>query len=294
MESVSGITLSLGSAVVIVWLIAAGIGSLPFVGFSNSVNNANIIQFLDSHLPAAPSVFEVFSKMVDPNTPPQIFTKAIPNSSIGSTVIPSATTKDEIQAGQSVVRITSFGCGGIVDGSGFVVAPDLIATSAHVIAGVQKPTIKYGSHSISATPVVFDPNLDFAVLRVNGLHIRPLPLYSASITSGAPVDVIGYPGSIFTVSPGVVQKSQQISGTNLYGLGTIVRNVYIVRASVKKGNSGGPVVTSNGYVIGIIFARLKTNGQYAYALTASSISAEVNQAKKISGHIGTGVCFTGN
>lgn len=291
LEAGAGVTLSLGSALIAVWLIAAGIGTLPFAGLSNSANDAYFVQTLDRHLPSVPAVFEEFNKLLDPNATPKVYVKESPNSSIGEAALLPA-TPEVANAGQSVVRITSFGCGGVVSGSGFAVAPDLIATDAHVIAGVKRPIVKYGTQSYEGVPILFDANLDFAVLKVNKLKAAPLTIASNNVSTGTDVYAIGYPKSIYTISPGIVRNNLQIIGPNIYGVGDISRSVYEIQTNIDDGNSGGPVVLPNGQVAGIIFSKSDTL-DYGYAVTSPSLLSEVKKAGESQNRVGTGVCFAG-
>lgn len=291
-ESLAGVTLSFSSAVITIWLIAAAIGALPFVGFSNAMNGSFFIQLFDRHFPAAPSVFSGFSTLVDPNITPKVYIKALPDASIGSAPLPPATNA-VLQTGQSVVRITSFGCGGIIDGSGFVIAPGLVATNAHVIAGVTRPIVKYRNQSFSSYPVLFDPNLDFAVLKVPSLNAPATTIDSFNVFGKAAIDIIGYPASIYTITPGQIVDSLPVEGSNIYGLGAIVRSIYIIQANISAGSSGSPAVLPNGTVAGMVFARSTINPRYAYALTANEFTSAIATAEHAKTHIGTGTCYAG-
>jgi len=289
-ESVSGIILSLSSAVIIIWLIAAAIVSLPFVGLSNSVDDAFFVQLFNRHLPAAPAVFERFSTLVNPNQLPEVYVKDIANSSIGSAPLPKVTEAVKTD-GQSIVRITGFGCSGIIEGSGFSIGDDLIATNAHVIAGVKRPIVKYQSNSYVATPVLFDSDLDFAVLRIN-LKIPALKVNSSAVAKGTAIDTIGYPGGIFTISKGVIRGSMAVSSGNIYGFGSITRSTYALDSPVVDGLSGGPVVLPNGSVVGIVFARAQKNPSYGYALTSSSLLKDIRLGQESSNRVGSGACIS--
>jgi hypothetical protein len=162
-ESVLGILLSMAAVLAAAWLLGATIGRLPFAGFSNSANDAYIVQALDHRLPPVPAVLAEFNRLVDANTSPQLFVQ--PASTAADSVLPplQALQPAIAKVSAATVRVTSFGCGGIVSGSGFVVAPGLVATDAHVIAGVHRPIIKALGRSYVGVPVLFDANLDFAV-----------------------------------------------------------------------------------------------------------------------------------
>jgi len=292
-ESVAGVTLSLSSAFIIVWLIAAGIASLPFAGLSNSANDSLIVKRLDSSLPPVPSVLEEFAPLINPNTNLAIYNKLTTNSSVTVAPIPNSIPDQIIQSSNSVVRITSFGCGGIVDGSGFAVANNLIATNAHVIAGVKRPIIKANNSSYSARPVLFDPTQDIALLRVAGLSLHPLTISAVNASDNSFVYAEGYPQSIYTISPGMIISSEPTTGTNIYGIGSINRNTYTLKMSVNIGSSGGPILASDGTVKGIIFAKDADNPNIAYGLTAQILKNDIDQVSNAYRRVGTGACYNG-
>ena len=275
-----------------VWLIASMIGRLPFEGFSNSANDSLIVQFLDRHLPPIPAVFAEFNKQLNPNSPPQIFNRTNFQTEryqpIASSAIKSAAAEDE----RSIVRITSFGCGGIVTGSGFVVAPDLVLTNAHVIAGVHRPIVKYGTQSYAGTPVLYDSSLDLAALRLSGLAAKPLTIFNGEVDAGTTVAVIGYPGGNYTVSPGVVLDNLELFTSTIYGVGTVGRQTYEFKATIAPGSSGGPMVLLDGRVAGIVYAKPASANGYGYALTSKSLLAKLRQAKQSTRRVGTGACLS--
>jgi len=290
-ESLAGVVLSVGSALLFIWMAAAQLGTLPFAGLSNSASDAVMVQALNRHLPAVPAVFASFNHLIDPNASPKLFVKQVPSSSQGISPLPAAGPA-VLQSGQSVVRITSFGCGGIANGSGFVVGPDLVATNAHVVAGVKRPIIKDGGRSLEGLPVYFDASLDFAVLRVDNLELKPLGLTGSAITAGTPVYAAGYPSSNYTLSSGVIRNILSLTGTNIYGIGRIGRDVYEIKVDVEPGNSGGPVILADGSVIGIIFAKSDQPPGYGYALPASSWAGTVQKAEKSYHRVSTGTCYS--
>jgi hypothetical protein len=190
------------------------------------------------------------------------------------------------------VRITSFGCGGLVDGSGFAVGPDLVVTAAHVIAGVKRPIVKSGLQSFAAVPVRFDANQDIAILHVPGLNNQPLSLAAGGVNTGSTVYAIGYPKSIYTVVPGVVRNDLQVFGPNIYNQGAIGRNIYEVQTHIDEGDSGGPVVLPDGRVAGLILSK-SADSNYGYALTSSSFLGQVQKATTSLRRVSTGVCYAG-
>ena len=189
------------------------------------------------------------------------------------------------------MKVEGRGCGGISDGSGFVVAPDLVVTNAHVVAGISRPFVidREGAHRASA--VVFDPKLDVAVLRTQGVNDRPLPLVARTVGRGTEAAVLGYPGGgPFQAKPAVVLSESPAVGRDIYGRGLTTRDVYQLRAEVRPGNSGGPLVLPDGSVIGVVFARSSLNADLGFALTSVDVRDRVAEAEARRGTVSTGSC----
>jgi S1-C subfamily serine protease len=293
LERATGMAPGLVAALILVWLLGAMVGRLPFEGFSNSVNDSRIIQSLDHQLPSIPAVFAEFNRLVDPNSQPYLFVKPKPQASFNFSTSDFQTAVNKAAA--SIARITGFGCGGLVTGSGFTIGQNLVATNAHVVAGVQRPIIKYGGHSFESVPVLFDANLDFAILRlqpkVHAFTAPVLRLAAQDVDNDTTVAALGYPGGNFTASPGIIRNNLTVFGRNIYDVGVIGRDVYEVQTQAAEGSSGGPLVLSDGRVAGVIFARDDSNGSYAYALASSHLLDETNKAQKSSQRVSTGVCL---
>lgn len=274
-----------------VWLGAAILVLGPASGLQQQLKNSRILAALDNALPPATQVLSSINKLIDPNGFPQVFSGLEPNP--GNTRIPSLGSLDSAVASarQSVVKVEGTGCGGIVEGSGFVIAGDKIVTNAHVIAGVSRPKV-LDSGGIHNTQVVwFDSNVDLAVLKVHNLAGKPLRLTSAEQPAGTPGVVLGYPGGgDFDAQPAAIISHFNAYGRNIYGQGTTVRDVYSVRAKIIPGNSGGPLVGADGTVLGIVFATSTTYNNVGYALTGNQVAGELAQAVRSTTTHTTGSC----
>jgi len=289
-ETAFGSLTGLAAGLTFVWLLGVMIGRMPFVGLSNSVNDARIVQLLTRTLPPVPAVFAEFGSHIDPNAQPYI--QAQPKPQADFNFDPEAVRSAATKAGPSVVRITSFSCGGIVPGSGFVIAPGLVATDAHVIAGSHRPIIKYNNSSYEGVPIYFNALLDLAILRVSGLHAPSLQLAtSASVRLNSTVAVLGYPGGNYQIAPGVIRDTRALAGTNIYNLGSFDRSIYVVQVHVDFGSSGGPIILQNGRVAGIIFSKSTEITDAAYVLTSDHISTALHQVKSSHDRISTGACM---
>jgi len=276
-----------------VWLAAAILVRLPYTTVQTDIRSSSVIKFIDRHLPSAPNVIADLSHDIDPNGFPIVFSGQEPVPLNINTPTPTpiqfigAVNADQA----SVVKIEGIGCGGIVEGSGFVVSSDLVATNAHVVAGIPRPYVMDGNGEHRASVIWFDPNLDFAVLQVNDLAGKPLTINSSAIANGTSSVVMGYPdGGSFTANPAVVLDQFLADGNNIYGTGHTERQIYEIKATVIPGNSGGPLATANGQVIGIVFAQSTTYNQVGYALTMKQVVSELHQAEANPAPVSTAAC----
>jgi len=287
-ESSLGILTAVAACLVAIWLLGAGISRLPFEGLSNSVSDSKIIQQLIDHLPPVPVVFSEFDKQIDPNSQPYISMQPKPYSSFEYSV--SDFQAAEAKASASVVRITSFGCGGLVSGSGFVVAPGLVVTNAHVIAGVRRPIVKYRQSSYVGVPVFFEAEQDLAILRVEHLSAPSLAITNDVIKTNMTVAIIGYPGGNYTRVPGIIRDNQAVTNANIYNEGSLSQTVYGIQTTIEDGSSGSPAVLASGQVVGVIFSKSLTTSDYAYALFSTYVTSALSEAKLSSQRVGTGSC----
>jgi hypothetical protein len=161
-------------------------------------------------------------------------------------------------AGGSVVRILGTACGLGVEGSGWVAAPGVVVTNAHVVAGESDTIVEPGGlgPGIGARAIAFDPHNDVAVLRVGGLGARALPL-APDARPGTPAAILGYPqDGPFDEEPGRIGRTQEVSTEDAYGRGPVTRSVTPLRGLVRPGNSGGPMVDASGSVVATVFAAI--------------------------------------
>ncbi len=287
-----GAVLTVCSILVSVWLLSAVANSLPASALSMALNKSQIVNGINRVLPSAPNLIADLGKLIDPNGFPDVFVggKPIPQGSVN---IPSlGSLQSAVNADKtSVVRIQGRGCGGVVSGSGFVVGSNLVATNAHVVAGISRPMVQDISGSHTARVIWFDANLDFAVLQVSGLSGKPLPLSANAASRGTPAAVLGYPGGgEFNAGPAAVLDEFEASGHNIYDTGITLRSVYEIQATVIPGNSGGPLVGANGDVIGVVFAESTTYNHVGYALTMTKVISEIQQARNNPKTVSTGAC----
>jgi S1-C subfamily serine protease len=185
-------------------------------------------------------------------------------------------------AAQSVVQVVATGGSGYgygSGGSGWVAAPDLVVTNAHVVAGSDRVAVRPEGawRGYEAEVVSVDPGNDVAVLAVDGLGLPALP--SAAPEAGEPVAILGYPygGPLDAEAGRVGGTSQAITG-DAYGNGPVSRYVTSIRGEANPGNSGGPAVNREGEVVGTVFASAGY-GNVAYAIPPSVVAEQLDVAE---------------
>ena len=291
-DNILGSLISVVSVLLGVWLGVAILRTLPNLSFQQDIKNSKIIAALDRHLPPAPNIIADLSHLVDPNGFPRVFNGGEP-APPGSVKLPpysvlaAAVNKDR----PSVVKIVGEGCGGIVEGSGFVVRPDIIATNAHVVAGISQPYVEDGNGNHRATVIYFNPNLDFALLRVPDLAGPPLNVQASTVPNNTDSAALGYPGGGgFKADPAVILEKFAATGSNIYQQGSTTREIYEVEANIIPGNSGGPLITTNGTVVGVVFAQSTEYNQVGYALVTTPIVHIIDSTSPNSSAVSTGSC----
>jgi S1-C subfamily serine protease len=276
-----------------IWLIASILVLGPAGGFQQALKNSRILGSLNTDLPPATSLLSSLNKLIDPNGFPQVFSGLEPSPNAPVNLPALGTFGPVVQAAEpSVVKVEGTGCGGIVEGSGFIAATGDVVTNAHVVAGVSNPKVIDNNGVVHNTRVIwFDPNVDLAMLKVNGLSGTPLKINSAEQPTNTPGVVLGFPGGgSFNAQPAAVIEHFTALGRNIYGQGSTARDVYSLKAHIIPGNSGGPLLDSNGDVLGIVFATSTTYNNVGYALTGHQVAGELATAEQSSTTYSTGAC----
>lgn len=208
--------------------------------------------------------------------------------------VPESVDTNELRAAApSILRITgtAYQCGQNQTGSGFAVAPDRIITNAHVVAGVSEPVVELpGGGARSGRVVYFDAVRDLAVIAVDGLHVAPLPLTGTS-PAGTSAAFGGYPlGGPYQLRPAVIQGTTTVLAPDIYGANEVPKQVYQISGNVQQGNSGGPLLTLDGHVTGVVFAKSDSTADVGYAITMEELAPVAAQASGLGKTVQPGVC----
>jgi len=275
-----GIDRALGSAGgvlvcgIIVWIGSIVLPTILPPGSGHLVRDSRIIGWLDQTLPPATDVMAALDDSLNERG---IFGDfgLNPNLDQQQSSLPSLDTFsnaiDQRQA--SVLRIEGRACSGLGTGSGFVAASGLVLTNAHVVAGMRYPFVESSDGQRWRAHVVhFDSDLDIAVLSVSNLGLEAIPFASNDPVAGDPGVVLGYPGGgDFTTSPARVLERFTAISRDIYGDRETRRTVFGLHADVEPGNSGGPMLSSGGEVMGVIFARSTTTDAVGYMLANTAV-----------------------
>jgi S1-C subfamily serine protease len=198
-------------------------------------------------------------------------------------------------AAASVVKITGRApaCNQEQSGSGFVVAGNRVLTNAHVVSGVTSPVVLVpNGQALTGTVTFYDPKRDLAVITVKGMTASPLTV-AASPGVGDEGVVAGYPyGGPFTEGGARVVQSGVVTVPDVSGSGRTARSIAAIAADVEPGNSGGPLLTPSGRVIGLVFAKSTSQSDLGYAMTPGEFDSVVDRAHSLTAAVSTGACST--
>ncbi|MEE6288675.1 MarP family serine protease [Georgenia sp. MJ173] len=197
------------------------------------------------------------------------------------------------QAARSVARIsgTAYACGISSTGSGFVIAEDRLVTNAHVVAGVDRPIVELpGQRAREGEVVYFDPVVDLAVVAVDDAGAVPLPI-APTLAVASPAIIQGFPhGGPFTSGSAQVLEVETVPVSGLGGQEGADREIYALAAQVRPGNSGGPLLTTDGAAAGVIFARAESDPDLGYAMTTTELLPVVALAPDLDTAVPAGEC----
>ncbi len=228
-----------------------------------------------------PAVLEPFSR-----TP--VIPVASPDPALANDPVVVATAP-------SVVKIRSLApsCQKVLEGTGFVIAPDRVMTNAHVVAGSNSVQVYADGKPFDATVVSYDPSVDIAILAVPNVPAQPLIFAQDEATTGTSVVVMGYPGGgNFTATPARVRELIKLSGPDIYrNPQPVTRDVYTIRAHVEQGDSGGPLIDLDGQVLGVVFGAAVDDADTGFVLTAGEVANQLSGVGATQ-PVGTGACVS--
>ncbi|MEO6090787.1 MAG: MarP family serine protease [Umezawaea sp.] len=274
---------------VVAWMIAlplTSVAGLP--SLAKALNQSLLLKTVDDAMPPAArqlsddlqKLFDVsgFPAAMDPFNRTPLKEVGPPNPELAANPI-----VQKLRPSVLKVRGRAPSCSRALEGTGFVVAPERVMTNAHVVAGTSEVTVEVGRGQFDATVVLYDAQTDIAILAVPDLEAAPLQFRGDEIPQGQDGIVLGYPldGPYTASEARVRERIPMLRGPDIYDAQTVTRDVYTIRAKVRSGNSGGPLVDPQGRVMGVVFGAAVDDQETGFVLTAQEVQAEVQKASQL-------------
>ncbi|MGA8210239.1 MAG: MarP family serine protease [Nocardioidaceae bacterium] len=294
LDAIGGAALSMAAVLVVAWALGVAISGARLPWATQQAQESVVLKRVDRVMPPrATRTLDQFNEVVGASFFPRYLEPFAPER-INAVEAPSprvASDPDVVRAGNSVYKIRGENsCRRGVEGSGFLFGPGRVMTNAHVVAGVDRPDVMVGDREMPARVVYYNSDIDIAVLSVRGLTATPLR-FDRDGRPRQPAAVLGYPqDGPYDVRAARIRSEQRLRSPDIYNEGTVVREVYSVRATVRPGNSGGPLVSTAGRVLGVVFAASVKDSETGYALTADQVAQAAATGLTSSRPVPTGRC----
>ena len=293
-DAVGGAALSAVAVLLVAWALGVAVSGSRIGGITPVVRDSTVLAKVNEVLPTdASKVLQAFNNVVGTTFFPRYLEPFAPERIVA--VEPGdrrmLADPDVAAAQPSVVKVRgSNGCGSGVEGTGFLFAPGRLMTNAHVVAGVTRPEVEIDGSTVVASVVLYDADLDIAVLALPDGGLRHL-VFDTEAAPDDNVAVVGYPeDGPYAVVTGRIRSQQRLRSPDIYGDGTVIRQVFSLRAQIRPGNSGGPILTSGGKVAGMVFAASVSDRETGYALTASQVAESAARGVTSESPVDTGTC----
>ena len=295
LDSLAGLAWNLIVTLGVSWYLGLIFAAGPIPQLSTQIQGSSILRALARALPAGPAWMGDLQHLLSAVPFPEVFATLVPPLP-GPVLIPHdlAAHPQVGRVAAETVRVVTSGCGGLIEGSGFPVGPQVVVTNAHVVAGGRSVQVQVPGSAIplAAEVVYFNPQVDLALLRVPALHLPPLT-FSETAPRGAQGAVIGYPeGGPEQVVGGAVRGTVDAVGRDIYSQGLVSRQILVLQAEVIPGNSGGPFVNLSGQVLGIVFAKSLVTPNEGYALSAAEVLPDISHNLADTARVGTDSCVS--
>jgi S1-C subfamily serine protease len=284
-DALGGAALLVAVGLAIAWLMGAVALHAPGAkDVRQDVQRSAILGALNQAFPPSGDWLNVLNR-IDPGV-----ALSGPDAGVGAPNSRIAQDPQVQAASDSVVRVLGTACGLAVSGSGWIAAPEVVVTNAHVVAGEEDTAVSFDDDDdrLDAQPVLYDPSNDLAILRVPGLAGDALPA-SEDVESGTSGAVLGYPeNGPFTIAPARVGDTQTVISQDSYGRGPVQRRLTSLRGSVREGNSGGPLVDGEGRVMTTVFASTRSGKPGGYGIPNEIVREALGRAGEA--EVDTGPC----
>jgi S1-C subfamily serine protease len=296
-DSLIGVGLQLVVVLIAAWLLGSPLTTSNQTSLASAARDSKVITEVDKYAPEwLRSVPKRMSALLSTSGLPEVLDPM--RTPVPTVDAPDATLADSLVVAKSrpsVVKIrgVATSCQKVLEGTGFVIAPNRVMSNAHVVAGSDSVTVEAEGQTFEATVVAYDPDADISILDVPNLPLQPLVFADQPAKTGTDAVVLGFPGGgDFVATPARVREIIELSGPDIYKTKTVNREVYTIRGTVRQGNSGGPMINRSGQVIGVVFGAGVDDNDTGFVMTTDEVSRQLakigNTAK-----VPTGACVSG-
>lgn len=272
-----------------VWLLTPALAAVP--GWTaRATRESALVRAIADLAPDPPDTMQALQRFVTDGGLPSVFNQLRRSPDPGPPPIEGLPEEVHRRVVGSTVKITGEACRRIQEGSGFAALADTVVTNAHVVAGEKTPMVEtYQGKRLEATVIVFDPNIDLAVLRVPGLGQEPLPVGDGD--KGESGAVYGHPGGgDLRAAPAIISDELVAVGQDIYNRRETRRNIFVLGANLRPGDSGAALIDTAGMVVGVAFAIAPDREGVSYALTEKELRPVLARATTAT-KVGTGGCL---
>jgi len=294
LDLAGGMLIGFGQGVLAIWIVGGLVlaGALP--GLERAASTSLVLSAINRVLPPPEGVAQEIVALLAPTEFPNLFSGIEPSPAPPLDLPPSGTVHTLAVSGEpSTVKVVATGCGREQLGTGFFITEHVIVTNAHVVSGGETMAVALAGTTYGATLILFDPRQDVALLRVPSVSGPALQLAGSAPRRGAQAAALGFPGGGgLAVIPAVVTSSFVADGPDIYGSGVVSRSIVELRAGVRRGDSGGPLLTAPGVVGGIVFGASRSDASVGYAIAADSVATELREGATRSSAVASGGCLS--
>lgn len=294
-DSIVGVAMQMVAVLVAAWMLTFPLQSSDQPNMAAAVRGSQVLKGVNDIAPEwLRSVPDRLSALLDTSGLPDVLHPFGRTPIVAVDPPDAALADDPVVAATrgSVVKIRGVapGCQKVLEGSGFVVAPHRVMSNAHVVAGSESVTVDIDGQTYDAYVVSYDPQADISILDVPDLPAAPLQFAETPATTGTDAVVMGFPGGgNFVATPARVREIIELSGPDIYRTGTVEREVYTIRGTVRQGNSGGPMIDREGRVLGVVFGAAVDDADTGFVLTANEVSQQLAKLGATQ-RVATGAC----
>ncbi|MBV7293556.1 MarP family serine protease [Corynebacterium sp. TAE3-ERU16] len=294
-DSIIGAIFQVIATLIVTWLVASTLATGITGPIARGLRNSVVLNLVDRSTPDALDTLpdKISAMLNDTGLPPMIspFEGRVKHVDAPAPEVGDPALVAALQPSVIHVLGDAHQCRRRLMGSGFVAAPDLVITNAHVVAGTDAVLLDTALGVKEARVVFYDPGEDIAVLRADNLDLPPLQWANEPAVSGDEAIVMGYPESgPFEAAPARIRERLTINGPDIYATGRVEREAYTVRGTIRQGNSGGPMVNNSGEVLGVVFGAATEATDVGYTLTTAEVRGRIGDITRLTEPVDTREC----